>query len=232
EEWLAAFAEGLGALADLHGCPLLGGDTVRAAGPLTLAITALGSVPEGRMVRRTGARAGDLVAVTGTIGNAHLGLALSASPAPDWAAAIGREDADRLVDRYRHPRPRLGFASALRDWAHAAMDVSDGLTGDLAKMLRAAGVGGSIDLDRVPLSGPARAALDADPTLFDRLVAGGDDYELLLTADHEGMERLQAAAREIGLPLTVIGVVGEPGSTLDLWRDGRRAGPPGSYGHF
>ena len=158
ETWLAAFAGGLGGMAERCGCALLGGDTVRAAGPLSVSITAFGSVPAGRMVRRTTAKAGDLIAVTGTIGDAALGLDLLTG-APAWAAGLSAEHRGFLEDRYRHPRPRLAFAAPLRENASAAMDVSDGLVGDAAKMLRASGVTGTLDLDRIPLSPAARAAL-------------------------------------------------------------------------
>jgi thiamine-monophosphate kinase len=232
EEWLAAFCDALGAASRGSGCALLGGDTVRAGGPLTLSITALGTVPAGRMVRRTGAREGDVIAVTGTIGNATLGLALAREPRPLWAWALEEAATESLVDRYRHPRPRLVIGPALRDHAHAAMDVSDGFSGDLAKMLRASGVGASVDLDRVPLSGPVRAALAAEPLLFEQLVTGGDDYEIVLTASPDDMRALERQAQEVGLPLTVVGVVGAPGSDVTFWRAGRPFDRAGSYTHF
>jgi thiamine-monophosphate kinase len=232
EEWLAGFCEALGAASRGSGCALLGGDTVRAAGPLSISITALGTVPAGRMVRRTGAREGDVIGVTGTIGNATLGLALAREPRPPWAWALEADATESLVDRYRHPRPRLVLGPALRDHAHAAMDVSDGFSGDLAKMLRASGVGASVNLDRVPLSGPVRAALAAEPSLFQRLVTGGDDYEILVTASPDDMRALDRRAQEAGLPLTVVGVVGAPGSDVTFWRAGRPFGATRSYTHF
>ena len=141
EAWLADFSHGLGQAAAASRCPLLGGDTVRANGPLWISVTALGQVAAGRMVPRGGARPGDRLCVTGTIGDAALGLALRAADPPAWAARLSREERDHLADRYLHPRPRLAVAAALRAHASAAMDVSDGLAGDLAKMMRAGGAG-------------------------------------------------------------------------------------------
>lgn len=237
EPWLAAFAAGLGEAAAASGCPLLGGDTVRAGGPLTVSITALGSVPVGRMVRRTTARAGDLLGVTGTIGDAALGLALTVpDPAgcrPGWAEGLGAADRAFLVDRYRRPQPRLGLAPALRELANAAMDVSDGLAGDAAKMLRASGVTGTIDLDRLPLSRAARAALAADPTLLDRIAGGGDDYEILFTLPPERWDAMEREAAALGLAVTAIGAVQEGTGPLSLQLDGaaRTLARP-SYQHF
>ncbi|TDR94105.1 thiamine-phosphate kinase [Enterovirga rhinocerotis] len=233
EEWLAAFCEGLGAISSSAGCALLGGDTVRAAGPLTLSITALGEVPAGRMVRRTTARPGDLICVTGSIGDAVLGLALLGSEQPVWRSGLATRDAGFLIDRYREPQPRGGLAEALRDLANAAMDVSDGLAGDVSKMLRASGVGGVIDLDRVPWSGAAAAVLAQAPEFRDRLVAGGDDYEILFTLPETGLPAMRQRSAEAGIPITVIGRVMDGDSAI-TFRDGgleHRLGQT-SYQHF
>ena len=165
EAWLAAFATGLGAMAQAAGCPLLGGDTVSTSGPLTLSITAFGSVPAGRMVLRSGAKPGDAILVSGTIGDGALGLKAHGPDRPDWVAALSADHRRHLVDRYLHPRPRWALAEILQASASAAMDVSDGLVGDLAKLLKASGVGAEIDLEAVPLSDAARAAIMADPAL-------------------------------------------------------------------
>lgn len=205
EAWLGAFCDGLGATAREHACPLFGGDTVRTPGPLTLSITALGSVPAGRMVRRTSARAGEIVCVTGTIGDAHLGLLLSPAARPDWATRLSAGEIDALLDRYRHPQPRTALAETLSEQASAAMDVSDGLAGDLYKMLAASGVGGELDLDAVPLSAAAQAALAVRPDLFERLVSGGDDYEILFTLPAERVGAVQEAAERVGIAVSCIG---------------------------
>lgn len=232
EEWLAPFWSSLGAMAEATCCPLLGGDTVRAAGPLTLSITALGEVPDGGMVRRMTARAGDIIAVTGTIGDATLGLALLLPEKPEWAGALTAGEAGFLVERYRKPQPRLTLATPLRQYAHAAMDVSDGLAGDAAKLLRASGVGGTIDLDRVPHSAAAGTALARDPSLRDRLVSGGDDYELLITLSRDRWPEMRARSEAAGIPITEIGRVGaasEPVVFLSQGREHHLAS--GSYQH-
>lgn len=214
ERWLAAFTAGLAAAAAEFGCGLLGGDTVRAAGPLSLSITAIGQVPSGRMVRRAAAQPGDRICVSGTIGDAVLGLALLTGSG-GWAAALSEASRAHAIDRYRHPRPRLALISALRDHASAAMDVSDGLVGDLGKMMRASGVGATVDLAAVPLSDAARAVLAAEPEFRDRLVTGGDDYEILACVPERRLGAFLAEAGRSKIPVTVLGeVVAGEGSTF------------------
>ena len=175
-DWLTAFAKGLGEDAGSFACPLIGGDTVKTPGPLTISITALGRV-NGRFVPRAGARVGDGVFVSGTIGDAALGLRLRKEPA--LAARLSPSSRDFLLDRYLLPRPRLDLAPLLRERASAAMDVSDGLLGDLAKLTRASKVSARVELEKIPLSEPAREALGMAPDLLETLLCGGDDYEIL-----------------------------------------------------
>lgn len=231
EAWLAAFAAGLGEAARDFGCPLLGGDTVKAKGALTLSVTALGQVPTGRMVRRTVAREGDVVCVSGTIGDAALGLMLRRDPA--WASSLSSGEAAHLADRYLHPQPRYRLAKALRDYAHAAMDVSDGLAGDLAKMMRASGTSAVVDLDKVPLSLAVQKAIGADSTLLDAAVTGGDDYEILCTVPQKNLDMLIEQADSVGIPLSAIGSV-VAGHDLPVFRmqDRERRYNAGSYSHF
>lgn len=221
EPWLEAFCEGLGRASRAAACPLLGGDTVRAAGSLSVSVTAFGQVPSGTMVRRTTARPGDLLAVTGTIGDAVLGLALLGDSAPPWRGRLSEAEIGFLTGRYREPRPRLAWAGALREHAHAAMDVSDGLAGDAAKLLGASGLGGVLDLDLIPWSAAAAKVVGIDPGWRDRLVTGGDDYELLLAFPEAAGPALRARAAETGLPLTVIGRVGERGEAVSFLSAGR-----------
>lgn len=232
EEWLAAFCAGLGATASRHGCPLLGGDTVRAAGPTLIGITALGEVPAGRMVRRFTAQPGDRILVSGTIGDAALGLALRADP--PWAAALPAPERAHLADRYLHPRPRTALASAILDHARAAMDVSDGLAGDLAKMLRAAGASGEVEVAAVPLSPAVRAACQAEPGLIATALTGGDDYEILCAVPPDSLDAFLAEATATGIPVAAVGtVVAGEGPPAFAMPDGtRRVFAAGSFSHF
>jgi thiamine-monophosphate kinase len=233
EAWLEGFCEGLAEAAEAFRCPLLGGDTVRASGPLWLSVTALGEVPAGRMVPRGGARPGDRICVTGTIGDAALGLALRRGERPAWAVGVREDEREFLVDRYLHPRPRLALAEALREHASAAMDVSDGLAGDLAKMMRAGGTTAAVDLRAVPVSPAARAALAGEPGLLDRLVTGGDDYEILFAVPDGRLDAFLAAAASAGVAAAAIGVV-QDGEGLPVFRDGaaERRYERGSFSHF
>ncbi len=174
--WLEDFARGLGEDAGAFACPLIGGDTVKTPGPLTIAITALGRV-NGRFVPRAGAKVGDGVFVSGTVGDAALGLRLRRDPA--LAARLSPSSRDFLLERYLLPRPRLDLASLLREHASAAMDVSDGLLGDLAKLARASKVSARVERDAIPLSPAAREALTLAPDLIETAFCGGDDYEIL-----------------------------------------------------
>jgi thiamine-monophosphate kinase len=205
EAWLSAFAQALSEDTAKFGCPLLGGDTVSTPGPLMISITAFGRVPLGKMVRRNGAKPGDLVVVTGSIGDAALGLDVlkqgAATRAADTAAKA------TLIGRYRVPQPRTALASAVRDYAHAAMDVSDGLAGDLAKLCSASGVSATIHAARIPLS-PAAAALVASGTVgIEAIVAGGDDYEILCAIAPGRFDAFEQAARKVRVAVTVIGEI-------------------------
>lgn len=233
EAWVAGFARGLGALATETGCRLTGGDTVSTSGPLVLSITAFGTVPAGRMVMRSGARPGDVLLVSGTIGDGALGLQVHRPDAPAWAASLAPTHRDALADRYLHPQPRLPLAQALQRYASAAMDVSDGLVGDLAKLLSASQVSAEIDLDTVPLSAAARAALMADPTLAELAWTGGDDYEILCSAPETEVSHLLDAAAETGVPLTPIGRIAEGPARARFTSGGvERVFSRGSFAHF
>lgn len=206
-DWLAGFADGLGHAAGLWSCPLIGGDTVKMPGPLTLSVTAFGAVPKGQMVRRSGAKPGDILAVTGTIGDAALGLPLALNRETVWVHPLASEDRAYLLDRYRRPRPRIALAGILREEAHAAMDVSDGLLGDAAKLMSVSGCGAVIEAERVPLSAPARHAVAADPACLAAVLTGGDDYEILCAIPPAHWDRLCAFTQAHEFPLTQIGTV-------------------------
>ena len=176
EAWLAQFAHGLMEDQQQFGISLLGGDTSATEGPLSISITAMGFVPEGRMVKRRGARPGDAVYVTGTIGDSAGGLALLKGEDGNLSEA----DRAYLVDRYRVPQPPVAFGTSLGDIAHAGVDVSDGLIADLGHLALASGVGIVVEGARVPLS-PALRALWGTGALA-RAVVAGDDYQTAFTA--------------------------------------------------
>jgi thiamine-monophosphate kinase len=234
DAWLAPFARGLGADSSRFECPLLGGDTVSTPGPAMISITAFGRVAPGKMVRRSGARPGDRVVVSGTIGDAALGLDILR--AGRVAAALAGDAAARemLVGRYRVPQPRNALVQALRDHAHAAMDVSDGLAGDLAKLCAASGVSAVIDTPGIPLSAAAAAALAAGAVGIEDLVSGGDDYEILCAIPENAIEAFAQAADTAGVPVNSIGTViagTSPPRFLDA--QGRDLTLPRlSYSHF
>lgn len=203
EDWLASFAAGLRDDALSYGCPLFGGDSVRTPGPLTVSVALFGSVPAGAMVRRAGAKPGDQVFVSGSIGDAALGLGLRQGKA--WPLS----DAQRrhLAARYLLPQPRNALAETVRAHASAAMDVSDGLAGDLAKLCRVSQVAADIDVARVPLSEAARAVIAADPAALESVLTGGDDFEILCTVPPERCDSFRAAAAAAQVPVAAIGAI-------------------------
>jgi thiamine-monophosphate kinase len=203
DDWLSSFAEGLRSDAALFSCPLFGGDTDRTSGPITVSIAMFGSVPEGSMVRRAGARPGDLVFVSGTIGDAALGLALR----KDAAWKISNAQRQHLMSRYLLPQPRTALAEAVRTHASSAMDVSDGLAGDFAKLCRVSGMAADIAADKVPLSDAAKAVLAAEPATLETALTGGDDYEIVCTIPPAKAESFRAAAKTAGVAVREIGEV-------------------------
>ncbi|UFN50755.1 thiamine-phosphate kinase [Roseomonas sp. OT10] len=198
EATVAAFAAGLAEDQRRFGLSVLGGDTVSTAGPATHSLTILGTVPPGQALRRAGARPGDALWVSGSIGDGALGLAVLRGEVPADAAG-------HLARRYRLPEPRLALGVALRGIARAAMDVSDGLVQDLGHLCRAGGCGAVLETARVPLSDPARGVVAEDAAWLPRLLAGGDDYELLFAAAPEDSAAVEAAGRAAGVPVTRIG---------------------------
>ena len=195
--WLERFAAGLLDLADAHGVALVGGDTTR--GPLTISVQLLGHVPRGRALRRSGARAGDLLAVTGTLGDAGAGLEFVGAALPETRPA-----ALELIRRFEYPMPRVRFGLAARGIASAAMDLSDGLVGDLPKLAQASGLAAHVSVERLPMSESMRAVVPAAQALAWALAAG-DDYELLLAVPAPRYAELEAAAGQLNLRLTTIG---------------------------
>jgi thiamine-monophosphate kinase len=197
-DWLEKFAAGLLDLADAHSVALVGGDTTR--GPLTVSVQILGSVPHGRALRRGGGAAGDILAVSGTLGDAAAGLAFRhASP-----AAPRSPEAEILIQRFDYPTPRVALGLAARGIASAAMDLSDGLIGDLPKLADACGLAAHVCIEALPLSGALRKSVSLGQAR-DWALAGGDDYELLLAVPANRFTELQDAANQLNLTLTPIG---------------------------
>ena len=198
--WLEGFSRGLFQLADAHGCELIGGDTTQ--GPLNLAITVLGEVPPDQALLRHAAQAGDDIWVSGTLGDARLALEVFRGN-----CQVSGEVLERVRVRMECPTPRVELGLALRSVAHAAIDVSDGLLGDLGHILKRSGVGAQIETAWVQGS----AAVTTDvlalpwPRRLDCVLAGGDDYELLFTAPVLHRERIHALASDLDVPVTRIG---------------------------
>lgn len=220
EAWLKPFAAALGEDARSYACPLLGGDTVSTPGPVTISIAALGRIAPGEMVHRSGAKPGDRIVVTGTIGDATLGLDILKGGAV--AAALAGDEAARqmLIGRYRVPQPRNALASAIRAHASAAMDVSDGLAGDLTKLCAASGVSAAIHTPGIPLSRAAAALRASGAISMETLITGGDDYEVLCAVPEASYEAFARDARKAGVPVTPIGAV-IAGNAIPSFLDGQ-----------
>jgi thiamine-monophosphate kinase len=228
EAWVAAFAKGLKADQAKFGIALLGGDTTATPGVTTINVAAIGEVPSGKMLMRSGAKLGDDVWVSGTIGDAALGLKLLKGD----SLALSKAHRASVVARYRVPEPRSAVGSALTSLAHACIDVSDGLIADLGHICEVSGVGVEIAVRDVPLSKAAKAAIQQGVNATE-LLSGGDDYELAFAAPPSARGRLLDLAAETKVALTRIGrVVAGRGATA-LGAEGKpvRIGRAG-YTHF
>jgi thiamine-monophosphate kinase len=201
DRWLARFAAGLAAEQARFDISLIGGDSVATTGPVCLSLTAFGLVPQGRAVRRTGARPGDLVFVSGTLGDGALGLRARRGELVELEASHRAA----LIERYRLPQPRVALGQRLVDLAHAGQDVSDGLVADLGHICAASNVAGVVEAGRLPLS-PAAQAVPSQWAL-DAALGGGDDYELVFTIGAGERDRVAELSRALALPLTEIGRV-------------------------
>lgn len=217
EAWVAAFAQGLADDQARFDIGLLGGDTVSTDGPICLSLTAMGWVPAGRMLRRNGAQAGDLVFVSGTLGDAALGLKLrQGKVAPDLSEA----EAGHLRARYLLPRPRTALGPRLIAHATAAIDISDGLAADLGHICRQSQCGAEIALAALPLSDAARAMRRTAAADWSDIIAGGDDYELAFTVPPEAEEKVISIAKDVGVTISKIGIITEVKSLRFLDGDG------------
>ncbi len=228
-EWLARFAEGLAEDQHRYGIALLGGDSVGTRGPAVLSLTAIGEVEAGQEVRRSGAQPGDLVWVSGTIGDAFLGLDLLRGDNPDLAS----EHHDYLVGRFRLPEPRTELGPRLCGIAHAMIDVSDGLLADLGHICETSAASAVVQMARLPLSAAARALVESSRGVLARLAAAGDDYELLFAAPAGATEAIVALSSVLQIPVTEIGRI-EAGAGVRLVDADGRTIPveAAGYRHF
>ena len=231
EDWVAAFALGLAEDQKTYGLTLLGGDTTRAAGGTTISISAFGVLPMGTIVRRAGARVGDAIFVSGTIGDAALGLRVRTGEISGGAAGT---EVDYLFRRYALPEPRTALAPILRRHASASIDISDGLLGDLGHVCNASSVSGVIETTAVPLSSAARKIVDSDPATLRWVLTGGDDYEVLATIPPMAADAFSRDAASAGIQVTRIGAVtAGHGDPVALDRAGASITfPQPSYDHF
>jgi thiamine-monophosphate kinase len=232
--WLAPFARGLGEDAERFGCPLLGGDTVSTPGPMMISVTAFGRVPPGKMVPRGGAKPGDRLVVSGTIGDAMLGLDVLKGGRAAAAFADNGEAMEMLIGRYRVPQPRTALGLAVREYATACMDVSDGLAGDLAKLCAASGVTAVVDAPSIPLSGAAASAVASGGVGIAALVCGGDDYEILCAIPENQFLAFAKAAEAAQVAISPIGTI-IAGASAPRFLDGQGRDiplPRLSYSHF
>ncbi|MHA1517870.1 MAG: thiamine-phosphate kinase [Alphaproteobacteria bacterium] len=208
--WLEDFANGLRGVQEQSGISLVGGDTSASPGPVTITITALGEVVHEPAVMRLGAASGDGLYVSGTIGDAYLGLRLLRDPSLAKTWGLSDEDVAFLVERYRCPRPNTHLAVLVRNFGRAAIDVSDGLIGDIEKLCEASHVGADIDAGRVPLSEAAKRALAQDPSLLEALITAGDDYEVVLAVSEKSAPQFESEAGDKGGRFTRLGTLKQP----------------------
>jgi thiamine-monophosphate kinase len=227
--WMADFAQGLAEAQAAFGCRLIGGDTDRAPGLLSIGVTMIGAVRSGAFVRRHGAEAGDRVFVSGTIGDAALGLALRRN-ATLFEGTVTQSDRHFLIDRYLRPQPRFALAATLRSHARSALDISDGLLKDLSRL--AGGIGIRLKLDAIPLSASTRAALSADARVADAILGGGGDYEILAAIPPSEVQAFTRGAKSAGIDVHDIGILEGP-EVIVLKSDGTEIRPREfGYDHF
>ncbi|MSO74079.1 MAG: thiamine-phosphate kinase [Alphaproteobacteria bacterium] len=228
-DWLERFAAGLGQDQARYGMSLIGGDTTAGEGPAVFSLTAFGSLPAGTIMRRGGAKPGDQIYLSGTLGDAALGLKALKAELPNLETAARTF----LVDRYHLPEPRPELGQRLRGLAHAALDVSDGLIADLGHMADVSKVGAEIEIAKLPLSPAARSALAADDGLIDTVLTGGDDYEILFAAPESAAKVVRQAGQAAGVPISVIGRIVEGQGVRARSPDGTpRALGQGGFRHF
>ncbi|MCH8536894.1 MAG: thiamine-phosphate kinase [Alkalimonas sp.] len=219
DDWIKAFAAAFSETADYYNCQLVGGDTTR--GPLTLSVVAKGQVPHGKALSRSGAKVGDYVYVTGTLGDAALGLRLC-----QGQVEVSKKHSAHILQRFHYPTARVALGQALRTIASSAMDLSDGLYSDIQHLLHRSKVGVSIDIDKLPLSQALRDSCDST-TAIALALSGGEDYELLFTVPENKRGTLDVLLSPYGVPVTCIGRVTGVAGKLEL----KSADQPFAYEH-
>jgi thiamine-monophosphate kinase len=229
DNWVARFAAGLGEDQRRYGIDLLGGDSVATEGPAVLSLTAIGEVAAGAEIRRSGACPGDHIWVSGTIGDASLGLTVLRGGYPD----LPPEQRAALIARFQLPEPRVELGPRLAGIAHAMCDVSDGLAADLGHICEASQVAATVALPLLPLSAAAKLIVAGAPDLPARLATAGDDYELLFTAPPDTRDQILRLSAELRLPITAIGTI-ESGAGVRLVDAGGKTVPiaAAGYRHF
>ncbi|MCF4007978.1 thiamine-phosphate kinase [Rheinheimera sp. UJ63] len=208
ESWLAQFAAGLHETAEYYNCQLIGGDTTR--GPLSFSMMAKGQVPRGKAITRAGAKVGDYIYVTGTLGDAALGLKLV-----QGQCEISKKHQGHVLQRFHYPSPRVALGQALRNTASSAMDISDGLAGDLPHILRRSAVGAYVDIQRLPMSQALKDSCTAEEAM-QLALSGGEDYELLFTVPENRRGSLDVLLSPYGVPITCIGRITGAVGKLEL----------------
>jgi len=234
EDWLKGFCAGLEDDQNAYGIRLLGGDTIRSGNGLQVSITAIGEVETGRAVRRSGARPGEVLFVSGTIGDAAAGLKARLDAGFCQAHDLTETEEQHVLDRYLLPRPRTGLARPLSEFASAALDVSDGLIADCGHLASASAVDITIDLDKVPLSDALQHLKVKAPDDFAHCLNGGDDYEILACVPAEHAAAFQKTARLAGCPVAEIGHVEAGSGAVRLLQAGNPVspGPESGFRHF
>ncbi len=207
DKWAASFTKGLQLAMQQFEIELLGGDTTGTKGPLVISITIFGQIEKGRMVKRSGANIGDQIYVSGTLGDAALGLKLRAAKEETKSWSLKNEEKAELLERYLKPKPRCALSKIIKEYASSSMDLSDGLIADLEKLCAASNCGAVIDYDQVPVSKPAQKLFFEDKALKQHCLGWGDDYEILFSIPQKNKEDFTKALQEIEIPMTNIGEI-------------------------
>ncbi len=232
-DWLERFCAGLKADQAAYDVVLWGGDTIKSGDGLQISVTAIGEVPQAKAVRRNGARAGDVIYVSGTIGDGAAGLKARLDSGFAGRYGLIDQDLDHILDRYLLPRPRVELAGVLSDHAHAAMDISDGLVADAKHIAAASAVDLCIDLDLVPMSPALAKICSAGGDDAVAVLGGGDDYEILACIPETSAAAFEEGARAAGCPVTRIGEVTNGNGQVELHRGGASVqSPSAGFQHF